>query len=140
VIVPFDASFARLAADEYITDFLISKINPGYIVIGYDHRFGASREGNIDLLRKYAGSHSFEVVEISAEQIDEITVSSSKIRKALDGSEIELANKLLGRPFSFSGTVVHGDHIGRTISFPTAYIPWGSTNLFGSSRLTFAVG
>ena len=122
IIVPFNKSFAQLSADEYITDFLISKINPKYIVIGYDHRFGASREGNIDLLRKYALQHSFEVVEIPAEQIDEITISSSKIRKALDASEIELANKLLGRPFSFSGTVVHGDHIGRTIGFPTANI------------------
>ncbi len=122
VIVPFDKSFASLSADEYITNFLISKINPGYVVIGYDHRFGASREGNIDLLRKYASQRSFEVVEISAEQIDEVTVSSSKIRKALDASDIELANKLLGRPFSFSGSVIHGDHIGRTISFPTANI------------------
>lgn len=122
VIVPFDTSFAQLSADAYITDFLIAKINPKYIVIGYDHRFGASREGNIDMLRKYSGQYQFEVVEISAEQIDEITVSSSKIRKALDTADIELANKLLGRPFSFSGTVVHGDHIGRTIDFPTANI------------------
>lgn len=122
VIVPFDTTFARLSADEYITEFLLSKINPSCIVIGYDHRFGASREGNIDLLRKYAGISSFDVVEISAEQIDEITISSSKIRKALDTSDIELANRLLGRPFSFSGTVVHGDQIGRTISFPTANV------------------
>lgn len=122
VVVPFSQEFARQSASEYVEDFLVHKFHPRYIVIGYDHRFGANREGNIGFLKKYEPVAGFEVVEISAQEVDEIAVSSSKIRKALEASDVQLANRLLGHPFSFSGEVVYGKQIGRTISFPTANV------------------
>lgn len=128
VVVPFSLDFAHQSASDYVEAFLIKKFNPRYIVIGYDHRFGANREGNISFLKKYETEAGFEVVEIPAQEIDEIAISSSKIRKALDISDIRLANRLLGHPFSFSGEVVYGRQIGRTISFPTANIAIADPN------------
>ena len=122
VVVPFSLEFSRKHAQEYVESFLVKKFHPRYIVIGYDHRFGNNREGGIDFLKKFESEHGFKVVEIPAEEIDAIAVSSSKIRKALDASDVLLANRLLGHPFSFVGTVVHGNHIGRTLGFPTANI------------------
>ena len=122
VVVPFNEDFARQSARDYVEAFLVEKFRPRYIVIGYDHHFGANREGNIDFLKKFETSGGFEVVEIPAQEVDEIAVSSSKIRKALDATDVHLANRLLGHPFSFSGEVVYGKQIGRTISFPTANI------------------
>lgn len=122
VVVPFSLDFAQQSASDYVEAFLLEKFHPRYIVIGYDHRFGANREGNISFLKKYEADAGFEVVEIPAQEVDEIAVSSSKIRKALDAGDIRLANRLLGHAFSFSGEVVQGKQIGRTISFPTANI------------------
>lgn len=122
VVVPFDADFARLTAEQYVEDFLVKKFHPAHIIIGYDHRFGNHRAGNLDFLKKYAPAAGFVVEEIPAHEVDAIAVSSSKIRKALDAADIEHANRLLGHPYSFSGRVVHGNHIGRTIGFPTANI------------------
>lgn len=122
VVVPFTDAFSRQSASEYVDDFLIRQFNPKYVVIGYDHRFGNSREGDIQFLRTHGARAGFEVVEISAEQIDAIAVSSSKIRKALDSTDIRLANRLLGHSFSFSGQVVSGNRLGQTIGFPTANI------------------
>ncbi len=122
VVAPFSLEFSRQQAQSYVEDFLVEKFRPRYIVIGYDHRFGNNREGDISFLKKFERSAGYEVVEIPAEEIDAIAVSSSKIRKALDAADIERANKLLGHPFTFSGTVVKGDQIGRTMGFPTANI------------------
>ena len=122
VVVPFSLEFAQQSASSYVEAFLIQKFQPRYIVIGYDHRFGAHREGDISFLKKYEKDAGFEVVEIPAQEVDDIAVSSSKIRKALDACDVRLANRLLGHPFSFSGEVVYGNQIGRSISFPTANI------------------
>jgi riboflavin kinase/FMN adenylyltransferase len=122
VVVPFDRTFSQLSAAEYVSDFLVKNFQPKVIVIGYDHHFGQGREGNIDFLKKMAPHYAFEVLEIPAQQVDEIAVSSSKIRKALEISDIKQANRLLGHSFSISGEVVHGNHLGRTIGFPTANI------------------
>jgi len=122
VVVPFSLEFSRQQAQAYVEDFLVKKFNPRYIVIGYDHRFGNNREGDISFLKKHESSAGYQVVEIPAEAIDAIAISSSKIRKALDAADIEMANRLLGHNFTFSGTVVKGDQIGRTIGFPTANI------------------
>ncbi|MBL7825260.1 MAG: riboflavin biosynthesis protein RibF [Saprospiraceae bacterium] len=122
VIVPFNASFSQMSADEYVSGFLIKNFHPKFVVIGYDHRFGNNREGNIEFLKKYETAGDFKVVEIPAHEVDELAVSSSKIRKALEAAQISWANKLLGHPFSFSGQVIYGDQIGRTIGFPTANI------------------
>lgn len=121
-VVPFSSEFARQDARQYVEDFLIKKFQPRYIVIGYDHRFGAGREGDISFLKKYESLAGFEVIEIPAQEVDDIAVSSSKIRRALDAADVQLANRLLGHPFFFSGKVVAGQKIGRSIGFPTANI------------------
>jgi riboflavin kinase / FMN adenylyltransferase len=120
VIVPFSLDFARQSARAYVEDFLIEKFHPRYIVIGYDHRFGAGREGDIDFLKQYEKTAGFDIVEIAAQEIDAMTISSSKIRTALEQADMQLANRLLGRPFFLEGTVVRGNQIGRSIGFPTA--------------------
>lgn len=120
VIVPFTTAFSEQSAAQYVEDFLIHFFHPRYIVIGYDHRFGNNREGDIAFLKKYEKEAGFEVVEIVAQEIDDIAVSSSKIRLALDHADLTLANKLLGAPFCFNGKVVEGNKIGRSIGFPTA--------------------
>lgn len=119
-VVPFSPAFAQQTASAYVEDFLVKKFHPRYIIIGYDHRFGANREGDISFLKKFEARHGFEVIEIPAQEVDDIAVSSSKIRTALDAADVRLANRLLGHPFSFSGMVVEGQKIGRTIGFPTA--------------------
>ena len=122
VLAPFTPDFARQTAQEYVEDFLIRHFHPKFIVIGYDHRFGADRQGNIDFLKKYETDGAFSLVEIPAQQVDEIAVSSSKIRKALDATEVAYANRLLGHPYLFSGMVMEGNKIGRTLGYPTANI------------------
>jgi riboflavin kinase/FMN adenylyltransferase len=122
VVAPFNAAFSQLSARSYVEDFLIEKFHPRYVVIGYDHHFGANREGNINLLQQYARRGMFEIVEIPVEETDHIAISSSKIRQALERAELPAANRLLGHPWSLSGKVVEGNKIGRTIGFPTANI------------------
>jgi riboflavin kinase/FMN adenylyltransferase len=119
-IVPFTKEFAQLSAQQYVEDFLLGKFAPRYVVIGYDHRFGAGRGGDIAFLKEYERAGTFEVVEIPAHEVDEVAVSSTKIRNALEKSDIALANRLLGHAYSFHGKVVMGNQIGRTLGFPTA--------------------
>ncbi len=128
VVVPFDRTFSQLRADEYIEQFLVDKFHPAAIVIGYDHHFGANRQGNINYLRWYAEIGRYEVHEISKQEIDELTISSSKIRKALLSGQIKKATQLLGHCFTLTGTVVHGQKIGTTIGFPTANIEISSAH------------
>lgn len=120
VVAPFSREFALQSAESYVESFLVRYFQPQYIVIGYDHRFGAGREGDISFLKKYASKAGFQVVEIPAQEVDEITISSSIIRKALETGDVQLANRLLGHSFAFTGKVVEGNRIGRTIGFPTA--------------------
>lgn len=120
VVTPFTQEFAALSAKDYVEDFLIKRFQPHTIVIGYDHRFGNDRKGDLHFLQQYADAGQFTIVEIPAQEVDDITVSSSKIRKALDACDITNANKLLAHPFVLSGKVVEGNKIGRTIGFPTA--------------------
>lgn len=126
VIVPFTPAFAAQSAEAYIRHFLIQYFQPKCLVIGYDHRFGAGREGDIDYLKRFLSTcppeNRFAVEEIAATLIDAIAVSSTQIRKALDAADLRSANHLLGHPFSLSGLVVQGDQIGRSIGFPTANI------------------
>jgi len=122
VVVPFTVEFSQLQADEYIEKFLIDKFHPRYIVIGYDHRFGLNRQGNFDYLKWYAERADFDVVEIEKQEVENITISSTKIRKALEAGNVERAARLLNHYFILSGTVVDGQKIGNTIGFPTANI------------------
>lgn len=120
VVVPFTIEFSQQSADEYIEKFLIEKFNPKCIVIGYDHRFGLNRQGNIDFLKSYAENAGFEVIEIQKQEVDHIAISSTKIRKALLAGKISEASLLLNHRFPLTGTVVHGQKIGATLGFPTA--------------------
>lgn len=120
VVVPFTIEFSQQQADEYIQRFLIEKFHPQYIVIGYDHRFGLNRQGDINYLRWYSEQSDYQVVEIAKEEIDHIAVSSTKIRQAIGRGEIETANRLLGHRFPLTGTVVHGQKLGKKLGFPTA--------------------
>jgi len=111
-----------LSAQEYVEDFLWKKIRPRKIVIGYDHRFGNDRQGDIALMRRLADKLRFEVVEIEAQTVDNISVSSTKIRNALLSGDLAAANSLLGRFYSITGKVVRGDQRGTKIGYPTANI------------------
>lgn len=120
VVVPFTREFAALSAEAYVRDFLVSTFHPQTIVIGYDHHFGSGRKGNLETLRKFSATEGFEVREIPARLIDAAAVSSTKIRRALEGGEVESAAQMLERPYSLGGLVEAGDRLGRTIGYPTA--------------------
>ena len=121
VVVPFTLAFAAQTAREYLDDFLFGRFAPHTVVIGYDHRYGARREGDIGLLRAAAAARGAAVHEIAEQDVDQIAVSSTRIREAVAAGRIEEANTLLADvPYALFGTVVHGDAIGRTIGFPTA--------------------
>ncbi len=120
VVIPFTRAFSELSSAEYIRQVLIDKIGTRKLVIGYDHRFGRDREGGFDYIRAHQNEYGFGVEEIPRQDIEAVGVSSSRIRAALDAGQIDIANRLLGRPYSLSGTVVKGRQLGRTIGFPTA--------------------
>ena len=120
IIHPFTKVFSRLSALEFVRDILVNKLHIKKIVIGYDHRFGRNRNADIEDLREFGKTYGFEVVEINAQELNDVAVSSTKIRKALDMGDIETANNYLGYAFMMSGIVVKGKAIGRTIQFPTA--------------------
>ncbi|THH41332.1 bifunctional riboflavin kinase/FAD synthetase [Neolewinella litorea] len=120
VVIPFDRGFSQQSPTEYIENFLIKNFTPDRIVIGYDHRFGKDRAGGVDLLQYYAPTYGYEVVEIAAQEVDEITVSSTKIRRALQAGQVQKAANLMGRAYELTGTVVRGQQIGRTLDYPTA--------------------
>lgn len=122
IITPFSRDFSNQTAEEYIRDILVDKIGTKKIVIGYDHRFGKDRQGGLSELQDLAPVYGFEVIEIPEQDIHDVAVSSTRIRKALQNDEIELANEFLGYPFFVSGKVTRGDQIGRTIGYPTANI------------------
>lgn len=124
VVVPFTPSFAGQSAEQYISDFLIDKFHPHTIIIGYDHHFGKDRKGNYRLLEEKADAFQYRLLEIPRHVLDEIGVSSTKIRKALLQSDIETANKLLGYSFFFEGKVIEGDRLGRQLGYPTANLEY----------------
>lgn len=120
IIHPFTRQFSRLLAKEFVRDILVEKLKAKKVIIGYDHRFGRNRTADINDLRNFGKEYDFEVEEISKQDIEEVAVSSTKIRKALLEGEIEKANTYLGYAFFMSGKVVRGRGLGREFSFPTA--------------------
>ena len=122
IIHPFNREFSRLTALEFVRDVLVNKLNISKLIIGYDHHFGKNREGNFEQLQEYGEMFDFKVEEIPAQNINDISVSSSKIRKALNEGNIEKANKYLDYNFVMSGKVVSGNNLGSKINFPTANI------------------
>lgn len=122
VIHAFDAAFSRLTAEEFVKQVLVDTFKIKKIIIGHDHRFGRNRTANIDDLIEFGNKFGFEVEEISAKEINEVSISSTKIRNALTEGNIELANNYLGYYYSLTGIVSKGKQLGRTIGFPTANI------------------
>lgn len=120
VIHPFTMDFSRLTALEYVRDILVEGLGARRVVIGYDHRFGRNRTATIQDLRHYGKTFGFEVEELSARQLDDVAVSSTKIRNALMVGDVQTANNYLGYSFMLTGTIVKGRAIGRTIDYPTA--------------------
>jgi len=120
IIFPFSIEFSKLTAVEFIRDILVNKIGIHTLVVGYDHQFGRNREGTMQHLEKLAPIYNFELEEISAFMKDEVKISSTKIRTALQIGDIVETTKYLGNPFELTGEVVKGDQIGNTIRFPTA--------------------
>lgn len=127
IIHPFDAAFSNLTAEDFVKDILVDQLNIQKIIIGYDHRFGKNRTADINDLIAFGEKYGFEVAQIGAKEIDEIAISSTKIRKALLGGDIKLTNLYLGYSYFISGKVVEGKKIGRTIGFPTANIELSET-------------
>lgn len=122
IIIPFTKEFAQTSSEDFIINYLVKNIGTKKLIVGYDHHFGRDREGNYQKLHQLGENYGFDVEEISAQYIDDIAVSSTKIRKALMDGDIKLANKMLGYNYSITGIVVEGNKIGRSIGFPTANI------------------
>ncbi len=122
IILPFTKEFSRLSSEQFIRNILVNKIKTNTLVIGYDHRFGKNREGSFEHLKNSASLYEFEVEEIPKQDIDEIAVSSTKIRQALLNNDIQTAQKYLGNSYSLEGKVIKGNQLGRTIGYPTANI------------------
>jgi riboflavin kinase/FMN adenylyltransferase len=122
VIHPFNESFSRLTAEEFVHSILVNQFHIQKIIIGHDHRFGRNRTANIDNLIAFGAEYGFEVEQISAQEIQDVSVSSTKIRKALLDGNMSLANEYLGYAYFLTGEVVKGKQLGRTIGFPTANI------------------
>jgi len=120
VIHPFDEAFSRLEAEEFVKTILVDRFNVRKIIIGHDHRFGRNRAADINNLKLYGKKYHFEVAQIEAQEVDHVSVSSTKIRKALSEGDVALANSYLGYSYFLTGTVVEGKRLGRTIGYPTA--------------------
>jgi riboflavin kinase/FMN adenylyltransferase len=122
IIHPFSKEFSRLTALEFVRDVLVNQLNIFKLIIGYDHHFGKNREGNIEQLTEYSELYDFSVEEIPAQDIDEVSISSTKVRKALACGHLKTANNYLGYNYMLTGTVVNGKQLGGKIGFPTANI------------------
>lgn len=122
IVHPFTKKFSRLSALEFVRDILVNTLKVKSVVIGYDHRFGRNRNASIHELKGFGNTFDFKVEEISAQEIDEVSVSSTKIRNALLGGDIHTANTYLGYQYMLSGTVIEGKGLGKDLGFPTANI------------------
>lgn len=119
IIEPFTPEFSRLSALDFVRNILVNRLNLKKLVIGYDHQFGKNREGNFDQLIEYGELYDFSVQKISAQEIKKVSVSSTKIRKAIENGDMETANSYLGYAYLLTGEIVKGKGIGRKINFPT---------------------
>ena len=120
--IPFTKEFSQISSQEFIDNTLVRQIGTKKLVIGYDHRFGKNREGSFEQLKLNGPKYGFDVEEISRQDVDNVGVSSTKIRNALNEGDIKTATHFLGRPYSISGRVIKGDKLGRVLGFPTANI------------------
>ncbi len=122
VVKTFDENFANLSARDFVKTILVDELNAKHIIIGYDHHFGKNRSANIDDLKTFGKEFGFEVEDISAQDIKDVAVSSTKIRNAISNGDLQTANSYLGCPYFLTGTVIKGKGLGKQIQFPTANI------------------
>ena len=122
IVYPFTREFAALSSCEFIEQVLVAQLHIAHLIVGFNHAFGRNREGNFDSLTRCAGAYGFGIEKVSALAVEEVNISSTKIRQALADGNIELAQEYLGRPFCISGKVVLGNQLGRRLGFPTANI------------------
>ncbi|SHE37746.1 riboflavin kinase / FMN adenylyltransferase [Arenibacter palladensis] len=120
IVHPFTKEFSRLSATQFVRDILVNDLKTKKIIIGYDHRFGRNRNANINDLMAFGNALDFEVEEISAQEVDDVSVSSTKIRKALEDGDMKTANMYLGYNYMLTGSIVKGKGLGRKLNFPTA--------------------
>ena len=139
VVLPFTKEFSQMLPEDFIKDFLVNSLNIHTAIIGYDHRFGRNREGDINLLQSFEKPYNYKVLEIGPEDVDQITISSTKIRNSLLSGDVDTANVYLGRPYSFCGTVVHGKKLGKTIGYPTANLDINHPNKLIPANGVYAV-
>lgn len=125
VVIPFTPEFSAMDAERYVSEFLVRRFHPHTLIVGFDHRFGRGRNGDYRLLERLSAKHGYRVMEIDAQVLNEVKVSSTRIRNALLEGKAAEAAELLGYPYRFSGRVVPGDKRGRTIGFPTANLEAG---------------
>ena len=126
IIHPFTKEFSELDSEDYVKNILVDQLKAKIVLIGYDHKFGKNRTADINNLKEYGIKYNFEVIEIKAEEINDIAISSTKIRNSIKEGDIQLTNSYLGYEFSFFGKVVKGNSIGKTLGFPTANIKIGT--------------
>ena len=122
LVYPFTKEFSQMNAQDYITNIIAKGLKTKTLVIGYDHKFGANREGSIDTLKEFARQLNFNIEEISAQEINQLNISSTRIRKAIEEGDIQTANEFLGYSFFLTGVVAKGKQLGRTIGYPTANV------------------
>ena len=126
IVHPFTKDFSELDSEDYVKNILVDQLKAKIVLIGYDHKFGKNRTADIKNLKEYGIKYNFEVIEIKAEEINDIAISSTKIRNSIEEGDIQLTNSYLGYEFSFFGKVVKGNSIGKTLGFPTANIKIGT--------------
>ena len=139
IVLPFTKLLSETLPADYIKNFLVNTLNVHTVMVGYDHRFGKNRAGDIQVLRHFSGVYNYLVNEISAKDIDDITISSTKIRNAILVGDLEKANQYLGRQFSFTGTVVKGLQLGTKLGYPTANIQINERNKIIPANGVYAV-
>ncbi len=139
IVYPFSLEFSQLTAEEFVRDILVDKIGVKTLVIGYDHQFGKNREGGLGFLRSVSKKYGFKVIEISAQEIDDVNVSSTKIRRAIDEGEVALAKTYLSDYFEVNGKIVTGQKIGRELGFPTANLDLKNPNKLIPKNGVYAV-
>lgn len=122
LVLSFTHEISQYSPEKFVQDILVSKLNVKCMVVGYDHRFGKNRSGGFAELTEFSTKYNFEVKEIPASEIDEIAVSSTRIRKAIANGNLIEATELLGKPYTLTGTVVEGQKLGRQLGYPTANI------------------
>lgn len=138
IIHPFTKEFSRTKSLEFVREILVNKIGVKHLVIGYDHHFGRNREGSFDHLKEFGPIYGFDVQEIDALDVDEVNVSSTKIRQALQQGDVERALDFLGHPYTLCGRVVKGEQVGRTLGFPTANLALSFTDKLLPAHAVYA--